>query len=257
MHIGICSISLLYIFFSFPCLYILTSAVLYFCILYFSFLVPAYCHLQYFSFVYFILLSLFVDIVYSLLSFPHPYILTCAVFQFCIFHFTLLVSSYWHLQYGRSVYFTLLCLWILISAVFKLRILRSFPCINMCNIPALYILLCFPPLCILGSWIYSISLLYILLCFCRLCILHLPYFSSIYFALLFSSVDIDICSITVLYIFSCFFSLCILASAVFQFCKLYFAFFVCAYWHLQYFSFVYFTLLSLSVYIDMCSFLVL
>ena len=114
LHIDICSISVLYIllcfpslcilasavfhfyiyFFSFPRLYILTSAVLYFCILYFSFLVPAYCHLQYFSFVYFILLSLFVDILYSLLSFPHPYILTCAVFQFCIFHFTLLVSSY-------------------------------------------------------------------------------------------------------------------------------------------------------------------
>ena len=94
--------------------------------------------------------------------------------------------------------------------------------------------------------------------------------------LLSSSLHIDICSISVLYISVCFdcfhmltsllFKLCVLLSfsrfytlrsVVFQFCILYFAFLVSTYQLLHYFSSVYFTLLSSSVHISICSIIVL
>ena len=76
---------------------------------------------------------------------------------------------------------------------------------------------------------------------------------SITHILLSSSLHIGICSISVLYNLFCFLPLCILKSAVFQFCIFYFAFLVCAYWHLQYLSFIDFTLFSLSMHIGICS----
>ena len=60
---------------------------------------------------------------------------------------------------------------------------------------------------------------------------------------------IAICGISVLYILLGFPRLCILISAVFQLCRFYFAFLVSAFWYLQYFSFVDFTLLSSSLHI--------
>ena len=79
------------------------------------------------------------------------------------------------------------------------------------------------------------------------------HFSSLYFTLLAPSLHIDICSISVLYILLCFFCLWILTSAVLEFCIFYLAFFVCSYWHLQYFNFANFTMLSSSLHIHICS----
>ena len=65
--------------------------------------------------------------------------------------------------------------------------------------------------------------------------------SVLHFTLLAPSLDIYICSLEVLYILVCFPCLCIFTSAVFQFRRFDFAFLLSAYWHLQVFNSLYLT----------------
>ena len=163
-----------------------------------------------------------------------------AVFHFSIFYCAFLISAYWHLQYFSSVYLTLP---------------SSFMHIEICNISLLNIWFWFPYLCILTSAVFQINIFYF--AFPVSAYWHLQYFSSAYLTLLSSSLHIDIYRISVLYTSHCFPPLWILASTLFEFFISYFAFLVSEYWHLQYFSSVFFTLLSSSLYISICSILVL
>ena len=244
VYIGIWGVSVLYSLLFFPRLFILASTVLHFCIVYFPFLVPAfwhvhilwagvfefcilyfgflvsaYWHLQYFSSVYFTLLSSCLDIdvcsisvLCILLCFPRTYILTSAVFQFCMFYFAFLVSAYWHRQYFSSVFY-FACL---VSAYWQLQCFSS---------------VFYFTFLVASYW-------------------HLQYFSSVYFTLLSSSLHIGTCSISVLYFSLSFPRLCMLASAAFQFFIFYCAFLVSTYCHLQYLSSVCFSLYSSSRHID-------
>ena len=269
LRINICSIWILYFTF-FPRLCILTSAIFQFFMFYIAFLVCAYRHLQYFSSVYFTLLSLSlhvgicnVSVLYILLYFPSWCILASAIFQFCIFYFGFLVSAYWYLQYFSSVDFSLLSsslhivswsIWvlytlpwfsrlcILTSAVFQFCIfyfdflVSGYWCLHYFGSVCFTLL---SPSLHIG--IHSISVLYFTL---LASFLHNDRcsISFLYFTLLSSSLHIDICSISIMYFLLCFLHLCIFASAVFQFRIFYFAFLVSAYWHLQSFSCVYLTL---------------
>ena len=208
---------------------------------YIAFLVCAYRHLQYFSSVYFTLLSLSLHVgicnvlvLYILLSFPSWGILASAVFQFCIFYFDFLVSGYWCLHYFGSVCFTLLSPSLHIGihsiSVLYFTLLASFLHIDICSISVPYILLLFPRVCILRSAVFQFC---ILLCLPRFCILTdivfhfciLLYFPHLfilistvfqlcifYFAFFISAYCI--CSISVPYILLCFPRLCLLASAI-------------------------------------------
>ena len=187
MHIDICIISVLYIWFWFPYLCILTSAVFQFCIFDFAFLFSAYWHLHYFSSVY-------------LTFFPRLCILKVALFQFCIFYFAFVVCAYYHLQYFSSVCFTFL---------------SSSPHIGIYIILFFYILLCFSRLCILTSAVFQFCIIYF--AFFVFPVWHLQCLGSADFTLLSSSLHIDKCSISVLYISPCFPRLWILASEVFPF----------------------------------------
>ena len=168
LHIDICSISVLYILLRFPRVWILMSALFWFCMFYFAFPVSAYWYPQYFS---------------------------------SIFYFACLVFAYWHMQYFSSVYFTFVssCLYTEIRSVSVLyfTLLASFLHIDRCSISFLYFTLLSSSL---NIDIYSISVMYFLLCFLHLCILHLQYFSSVYFTLLSSSLLIGICNHLVVYI---------------------------------------------------------
>ena len=187
--------------------------------------------------------------------FPCLCLLTPVIYQFCIFNFAFLVSAYWDLLYFSSVYFYLIssslhiyiystsvlfislcfdCLWILKSAVFKF-----------------YIFFSLPPLWILTSTLFQFSIFYFAFLVCKYW--HLQYFSSVYFTLLFSSLHFAICSTSLLYNLLSFPRTRILTCSVFQFCIFYFAFFVCGYFHLHYFSSVDVTLLSSSLHIGICS----
>ena len=177
-----------------------------------------------------------ISVLYILLCFHGLSILTSAVFQFCIFSFAFFVSAYWELQYLSSVYFTLLS-----SSLY----------IDICNISVPYTLLCFPRLCIFASAVFQFFIIYFT--FVISGFWHLQTLSSLYFTLLSWSVDIDICRLWVLYILLCFLGLWILTSADFQFSIFYFAFLVSAYWYLRYFDSGNFSLLSLSLYIYICS----
>ena len=195
-------------------------------------------------------LSLHIDICstsvqYTFLCFPPLCILTCAVFQFCIFDFGFLISVYWHLQYLSSLYFKFL--WLFLHT-------------DNSSVLFLYIWLCFSCLCILTVPVF------------QFCIFYFAFLVSVYFISSVSLLYIEICSILVLYLLLSFPCLGILTSTVFQFfillCLLriciltaagfkslifYFAFLVYAYWRPRNFSSIYFTLLSSSLHIDTCS----
>ena len=165
--------------------------------------------MQYFNSVYLTLLSLSLHIdicsnsvLYIWLYFSRLYIFRSILFQFFICDFAFLVSANWYMQYFTSAFY--------------------FACF------------------VSGYW-------------------HLQSFSSVCFSLPPSSLHIDIFSISIPYIWFCIPCLCILSSAVIYFCVfdlvslsllidiwVYqfwifdFAFLVSAYWHLLYFSSVYF-----------------
>ena len=166
--------------------------------------------------------------------------LTSVVFQFCIFYFAFFVSAYWQLHCFSSVYFTL-----------RLPSVH----ISICNISVLYVSLFCSCLCILASTLFQFFIFYF--AFLISAYWHLQYFRSPYFPLLSSSLHIDISSVLVLQILPCFPRLCISTSAVYQFCIFRLAFHVSENWDLQYFSSAHFTLLCLSLHIDLCSISVL
>ena len=242
-HIDICSISVLNIWLWLPYLCILTSAVFQINIFYFAFPVSAYWHLQYFSSAYLTLLSSSfhidicrISVLYTSHCFPPLWILASALFQSFIFYFSFLVSANWHLQFFSSVYFTLL---------------SSSLHISICSISVLYISLFCLRVCILASALFQFCVIYFVFlafpCWYSQC------YSSIEFTLIFSSLYIDIWSIIVLYILFCFLCQWILISPIFQFCIFYFVFFLCAYWDLQCFTSVYFTLLWFCPHINIYS----
>ena len=155
-----------------------------------------------------------------------------------MFHFAFLVYAYWHLQYFSSTYFNLL---------------YSSLHIDICSIAVRYISLCFDSLWILTSAVFKLYILHRFSCICILTSAIFQY-CTFYFAFLLLFLPlIGIYSISVLYILLCLPCLCIFTSAVFNFCIIYFAFLVFTYWHLQYFSSAYFTLLFTSLHIDTCS----
>ena len=246
-HIGIYIILFFYILLCFSRLCILTSAVFQFCIFDFAFLFSAYWHLHYFSSVY-------------LTFFPRLCILTVALFQFCIFYFAFVVCAYYHLQYFSSVCFTFLSL---VSAYWHLHyfiflyftLLFSSLHIDICSISVLHNLLCFLCLSFLTSAVFRFCRFYF--AFFVSAYWQMQYISSVYFTLLSTSLNIGIWSISFLDVLLYFLRFCILTPTVFQFWIFYFSFFVPAYWHVQYISSVYFTLLSTSLNIGICSISVL
>ena len=157
LHIDICSISVLYILLRFPCVWILMSALFWFCMFYFAFPVSAYWYPQYFS---------------------------------SVFYFACLVFAYWHMQYFSSVYFTFvsLCLYTEIPSISVLyfTLLASFLHTDRCSISFLYFTLLSSSLHI---DICSISIMYFLLCFLHLCIFASAVFQFriFYFAFLVSA----------------------------------------------------------------------
>ena len=247
MYIDICSISVLYIWFWFPYLCILTSAVFQFCIFDFAFLFSAYWHLHYFSSVY-------------LTFFPRLCILTVALFQFCIFYFAFVVCAYYHLQYFSSVCFTFLSssphIWHLhYFILLYFTLLFSSLHIDICSISVLHNLLCFLCLSFLTSAVFRFCRFYFV--FFVSAYWQMQYISSVYFTLLSTSLNIGIWSISFLDVLLYFLRFCILTPTVFQFWIFYFSFFVPAYWHLQCFSSIDLTLVSSSLYINICSISVL
>ena len=124
--INIWSFSVVCISICFGFLCVLTTSVFHFCIFDFLFVVSSYWHQQYFVFGYLTLhfKSLHIDICsisvpFIWLFFPCFHKLASAIFYFCIFDFSFLVSTSWHLQFFISVYLTWFpCLYILTSALF-------------------------------------------------------------------------------------------------------------------------------------------
>ena len=128
--------------------------------------------------------SLHIDIcsisfLYILLYFPFPCIL--------------------HLQYFSSVYFTFLSSSLLI-------------CISIISV--LYIFLYFPYLCILASVVFQPCILHF--AFLVSVYWHLQCFSSVYFTLLFTSLNNTICRISVLNNLLYFLRFCKFIFAIFQ-----------------------------------------
>ena len=165
MHIGISSILVLFNLLCFPRLCILASRVFQFCILYFASVTSPCRHLKYFSSVYFTLLSspghidiCSISVLYILLCFTRLCILTSAVFYFCIFDFTFLISAYWYMQFLCPES----CVPCLVSEYSHLKyfnswyfsLLFSFLHIEIWSISVRYIWLYFDHLCILTSVVF-------------------------------------------------------------------------------------------------------
>ena len=230
----------------------MASSVFHFCIFAFAYPVSAYWQLQYFSSVDLSLLSLSIHIdicsasvLYTILWLPRFCILISAVFQFwvllciwrlcilisavfCFFmlYFACLVSANWHLQYFSSV----ILVWFPYFNSISVTLLSSSLRIDICSVLVLYIWLCFPCLCILTLTIFQSCDL--------LSLLRLSISTSAVF---------QFC------VLLCLPHLYIFLGAVFYLCIFYYACLVSANWHLQYFSSVYFNLVSLSLHIGICS----
>ena len=151
-------------------------------------------------------------------------VLTSAVFQFFIFENASIVSALWNLQYFISLYLTLFSLslhidWHLqyFSSLYFI-LLSSCLHINICSLSVLYILICFPRLCMSTAAVFQFCIFYS--AFLASTFWHLRYCSSVYFTY--------------------FIRLCIIICAVFESWIFDFPFFLSAYWHLQYLSCVFY-----------------
>ena len=169
------------------------------------------------------------SVLYNLLSFFRLSILTSAVFSSV--YFTLLYSSrHIDIFIFSVLYFTSFASSLHIDicniSVLRFTLLALSLDIYICSLAVLYILVCFPRLCILTSAVFQFRRFDF--AFLLSAYWHLHVFSSLYL--------------------TCFPRLCILISAVFQFYVCYFAFFDSAYCYLQYLSSVDFSLLFFSLH---------